>query len=366
MVGSVRIEVAHTPGHTPEHLSFLLADLAVSQQPMGVFSGDFLFVGSVGRPDLLERAVQQKGTMEASARTLYQSLRRFRERPDWLQVWPAHGAGSACGKGLSAVPQSTLGYEKLTNPWLAHETEEGFVRAILDGQPDPPRYFALMKRLNRDGPPLRGGPAAPAPLPAERLPAVLQRGGIVVDVRPAAQYAQGFLPGTINLPLDRSFPTWAGWLLPPDADLHLLAPAGQAAEAARDLAMIGLDRVAGVFGADALESWAARGGQLATIRQVRAGDLARELHGGGPAVLDVRWEAEWRAGHLPGVPNVPLGQLLERLSEVPSDRPLVVHCQGGGRSSIAASLLHARGFRNVTNLIGGFAEWQAGGHPVER
>jgi hydroxyacylglutathione hydrolase len=223
-----------------------------------------------------------------------------------------------------------------------------------------------MKGLNRDGPPLRGGPAAPAPLPAERLPAVLQRGGIVVDVRPAAQYAQGFLPGTINLPLDRSFPTWAGWLLPPDADLHLLAPAGQAAEAARDLAMIGLDRVAGVFGADALESWAARGGQLATIRQVRAGDLARELHGGGPAVLDVRWEAEWRAGHLPGVPNVPLGQLLERLSEVPSDRPLVVHCQGGGRSSIAASLLHARGFRNVTNLIGGFAEWQAGGHPVER
>jgi len=366
MVGSVRLEIAHTPGHTPEHLAFLLADLAVSQQPMGVFSGDFLFVGSVGRPDLLERAVQQKGTMEAAARTLFQSLKRFRERPDWLQVWPAHGAGSACGKGLSAVPQSTLGYEKLTNPWLAHETEEGFVRAILEGQPDPPRYFARMKRLNRDGPPLLGERSAPETIPAERLPEVLQSGGIVVDVRPAAQFAQGFLPGTINLPLDRSFVTWAGWLLPPDADLFVVASAEQAEEVARDLAMIGLDRVAGVFGADAVRSWAARGGQPATIGQIQASDLARQLPGGELRVLDVRWEAEWRAGHLPGVPNVPLGQLLERLSEVPSDRPLVLQCQGGGRSSIAASLLHARGFRNVLNLVGGFAQWKVAGFPVER
>src|SRR5687768_9044585 len=157
-VGNVRVEAMHTPGHTPEHLSFVVTDTAGADRPMGVFTGDFVFVGDVGRPDLLERAAGYEGTMVEGARVLFRSLRRFKERlPDFVQIWPGHGAGSACGKALGAVPQSTLGYERLFNWGLAAEDEGEFVRAVLAGQPEPPKYFAEMKRINREGPRLLGG-----------------------------------------------------------------------------------------------------------------------------------------------------------------------------------------------------------------
>src|SRR5919107_886935 len=155
-VGRIELQVLHVPGHTPEHLAFLLSDRAKGTEPMGALTGDFLFVGDVGRPDLLERAAQAKGTMEQAARQLFQSLRRFRDLPEFLQIWPGHGAGSACGKSLSAVPQSTLGYEKRFNWAFAVADEDEFVRAVLAGQPEPPRYFAQMKRINQSGPPLLG------------------------------------------------------------------------------------------------------------------------------------------------------------------------------------------------------------------
>lgn len=362
-VGNVRIEAVHTPGHTPEHLSFLVTDTAAADRPIAILTGDFVFVGDVGRPDLMEKAAGVEGTMEASARTLFQALQRFKRYPDYLQILPGHGAGSACGKGISSVPSSTVGYERMFNWAFGVQDEEEFVRTVLEGQPEPPTYFAEMKRINREGPPLLDGFRRPERLAADRLEAVLSAGGLVVDTRPAAEYAKGYVPGTVNIPLNRSFNTWAGWLVPYHRPFHLIVDDAQVDEAVRDLAMIGLDAVAGTLPHDAVTSYA---GPLGTVPQVDSGTLAERMRAGEVAVLDVRGRAEWEAGHLPGVENVPVGHLLGRLDEIPRDRPLVVHCQGGARSAIAASLLRSNGIGNVENLAGGYREWEAGGHPVER
>ncbi|HEX6645066.1 MAG TPA: MBL fold metallo-hydrolase [Gemmatimonadales bacterium] len=368
MVGNIRFQVLHTPGHTPEHLSFLVTDTAATDTPMGVFTGDFVFVGDVGRPDLLERAAGVSDTMDASARQLYASIQRFKKLPDHLQLWPGHGAGSACGKALGAVPQTTLGYERLVNWGLNARSEEAFVEEVLAGQPEPPRYFAEMKRMNREGPRILGAFQRPRAMRPAELASVLERGAVVADTRSADAFAAGHVPGTINLPLNKSFTTWAGWFLPYDADFYLLTTDGGRAldEAVRDLAMIGLDRIAGWFATDAVAAWAAAGRSLETIRQMRPAELAAELGERPMAVLDVRAASEWEAGHMPDVPNIPLGQLPQRIGEVPQGRPLVLHCQGGGRSAIAASILQARGIKDVVNLAGGFGAWEKEGHPVER
>ncbi|HET7584556.1 MAG TPA: MBL fold metallo-hydrolase [Gemmatimonadaceae bacterium] len=370
-VGRVRVDVRHTPGHTPEHLAFLVTDTATADRPMGAFTGDFIFVGDVGRPDLLERAAGWVGTMEASARTLYRSLQRFLELPDYLQLWPGHGAGSACGKALGAVPQSTLGYERLFNWALTTADEEEFVRMVLAGQPEPPRYFAEMKRINRDGPPVREHAERPGRLPAAQLPELLESGALIIDTRHRAAAAAGMIPGTISLPLGRSFNTWAGWLIPYDRDIYLIVDddCDDCLErATRALSMIGLDAVAGYFGDEVIEAWTASGRELDIVPQMGVGDLAeRRVQGGGaaPILVDVRGAAEWSAGHIPGAQHIPLGELLERAGELDRDAEVVLHCQGGGRASIGATLLKAHGFTNVSNLSGGFSEWKASGQQVE-
>jgi hydroxyacylglutathione hydrolase len=245
--------------------------------------------------------------------------------------------------------------------------EAEFVAMVLEGQPEPPRYFAEMKRINRDGPRVLGGFPRPPRLPAAALDGLLRRGAVVVDTRSAAEFAAGHVPGTLNIPLNASFTTWAGWLLPYDQDVHLLvddACPRCADTAVCGLAMIGLDRVVGVTGQDALEAWTAAGRELGTISQATAPEVAAMLERGEATVVDVRGRAEWEAGHLPGVPNIPVGYLAERLAELTTGRPVVVYCQGGSRSAIAASLLQARGVRNVVNLVGGFAAWQEAGLPV--
>ncbi|MBI4543672.1 MAG: MBL fold metallo-hydrolase [Gemmatimonadetes bacterium] len=367
LVGNVHIEALHTPGHTPEHLAFLVTDTASADAPMGAFSGDCVFVGDVGRPDLLERAAGVQGASETAARQLCHSIQRFKGLPDYLQLWPAHGAGSACGKALGAVPQSTVGYEKRFNWAFAHQDESAFVRAVLAGQPEPPKYYAQMKRINRDGPPPMGGLRPPARLPDQRLEPLLAEGALIVDTRPAAAYAAAHVPGTINIPLNRAFPNWAGWLLPYDRDLYLTVDddgAGSVDEAVQDLAFIGLDRVAGYFTSAAVHCAGARG--AGSIREAWPAELAAPLVEGAVTVIDVRARGEWEAGHLPGVSNIPLGYLTDRLDEVPRDRPVVVHCQSGGRSAIAASLLEAHGFRDVINLRGGLSGWALAGLPVVR
>jgi hydroxyacylglutathione hydrolase len=364
-VGRVRIDVLHTPGHTPEHLCFVVTDTAGADRPMGVFSGDFVFVGDVGRPDLLERAVNQVGSMEQGARTLFASLQRFKQGlPEWVQLWPAHGAGSACGKALGAVPQTTLGYEKLFNWGLAEEDEEAFVRAVLAGQPDPPLYFAEMKALNRDGPPLLGGFRVPPRLAPDALAGVLAQGGLVADTRRGDAFAARHVPGTLSVPLGRSFTTWAGSVLPFRTPFYLVAEEDSVAEAARDLAMIGLDQLAGYFAPDAVEGWERSEGSPARIRDLAAGELEARQHAAAELV-DVRNASEFDAGHIPGAINLPLGRLASRLDELPRDRPLVVHCQSGARAGVAIALLQARGFNAVEHLAGDFAGWAKEGRPVE-
>ncbi|MEP6731863.1 MAG: MBL fold metallo-hydrolase [bacterium] len=359
-VGNIRLDVRHTPGHTPEHLAFIITDGAASSFPMGALTGDFIFVGDVGRPDLLERAANLAGTMKDSARALFKSIERFKQNPDYLQLWPGHGAGSACGKALGAVPSTTLGYEKIANWALSVDSENEFVEMVLAGQPEPPKYFAEMKRINREGPRTLGGFSRPPRNAPGILAELLASGALVVDTRPAASFADRHVPGTINIPLNKSFTTWSGSLIPFDRDFHLIVSASDdriVDEATRDLGMIGLDRIAGYFGADALDTWIANGDALESIGQMSVTDLASHLRADDVHVVDVRGASEWDAGHLPGVPNIPLGSLPDRLKDLPHDKPIVVHCQGGGRSAIAASILSANGFKDVANLVGGYGQW---------
>jgi hydroxyacylglutathione hydrolase len=367
-VGSVQVDVMHVPGHTPEHLTFLVTDTAHASEPMGALTGDFIFVGDVGRPDLLERAVQVKGAMETGARQLFRSVQRFREFPDYLQIWPGHGAGSACGKALGAVPQSTLGYEKRFN-WAFSVTDENeFLRAVLAGQPEPPVYFAEMKRLNQLGPRLLGDLRQPPHLTVAQLRTLLADKAIVVDTRPASEFSLGGVPGTINIPLNRSFTTWAGWMLPYDRDFYLIlgGDGGQGVDhVLRDLAGIGLDRVAGYFDTGVIEGWRDSVGDLRKIQTLTLPQLSAQMASDGVVLLDVRGEEEWRAGHLPGSRNVPVGHLRQHLSEISMERPVIAYCQSGSRAAIAASVLAAEGFRDVRLFPGGFSEWQGGGKPIE-
>jgi hydroxyacylglutathione hydrolase len=366
-VGNIRVKAVHTPGHTPEHMSFVITDTAGADKPMGVFTGDFVFVGDVGRPDLLEKAAGVAGTMEAGARQLFASLQRMRELPEWIQLWPGHGAGSACGKSLGAVPSTTLGYERLFNWAFSIESEDEFVEMVLAGQPEPPKYFAQMKRINREGPRVLGELAAPPRQAPESLRHVLEEGRLVVDARKWKSYRAGFAPGTLNIPFNRSFTTWAGWLIPYDRDVYLLFDATDedAVEAAtRDLAMIGLDRVAGYFTDDTLRAYADAGNELHTLDEITPDELRARYDAGDVTLIDVRGAGEWQSQHIPGVKNIPLGYLVERLNEVPRHQPVVVHCETGSRSAIAASLLAANGYDDVRNFAGGFAEWSRAGHPT--
>ena len=353
-VGNIRVDVMHTPGHTPEHVCFLITDRASADKPIGLFSGDFVFVGDVGRPDLLEKAAGISGTMEDSARQLYKSLQRFKQLPDYLQVWPGHGAGSACGKALGAVPQTTVGYEKLFNLPVSIESEEDFVQAILSGQPEPPKYFAVMKQLNRDGPPLLDkGLPKPARLDAGVIDSTLETGTLIVDTRPAASFAQGHVPGTINIPYNKSFTNWAGWLIPYDRDFSIIVSENVNAEdVARDLSLIGLDRLQGYFTETALHGRT----DLQKVESVKTAEML-DVH--NAFIVDVRNTSEWNAGHIPGATHIPLGYLADRADELPRDKTIVVHCQGGGRAAIASSVLQAQGFENVVHVQGGYGEWSS-------
>jgi hydroxyacylglutathione hydrolase len=369
-VGNLRLDVVHTPGHTPEHIVFVLTDTPASPHPVGAFTGDFIFVGDVGRPDLLERAANIEGTMRAGAAQLFHSIQRFVARyADYLQLWPGHGSGSACGKALGAVPQTTLGYEKLANWALQIRDEATLVESVLDGQPDPPRYFAMMKKFNREGPAILGHLPAPTHTSASELDSVLESDAIVLDIRRADVAADRHIPGTLNLPLNKSFVGWAGWLIDYTRDIYLLSDDVDdraARQAAAELAMIGLDRVSGWFGAEAFTMWSARGRSFASVEQVDAATLAEWLRDDAITLVDVRAIGEWDAGHIPGALHAPLGRLTDVLPQLAGARRVVMQCQGGGRSAIAASLAQLHGIGSVVNLRGGFQAWQAAELPMEQ
>lgn len=369
--GSVSMRAAHTPGHTPEHLTFFVTDLERGEEPVGALTGDFVFVGDVGRPDLLERAVGARGTMERSAAELYSSIKAFLTQPDHLQIWPGHGAGSACGKSLGSMPQSTLGYEKLFNWALAERSEREFVRRVLEDQPVPPRYFATMKKVNRAGA-ARASKSDPRKLGLSHLDTALKDGSIIVDTRSAASFADGHIPGTLNIPRNRSFLNWLGALVAEDAALYLITDTDSEASLKllfSDLSKIGFDTPRGYFGGAVLDEWRSRHGTLERVRQLDAAQVKKAIGGtnqgdGNLQIIDVRGPDEWRRGHLPGALHIPLASLPERLGELDPSARIVLQCMGGGRSAIATSFLVAHGIPKATNMDGGYESWVKNGFEV--
>ncbi|HSH03347.1 MAG TPA: rhodanese-like domain-containing protein [Anaerolineae bacterium] len=363
MIGNLKFDVLHVPGHTPEHIALLLTDTAAADLPMGIFTGDFLFAGSVGRPDLLEKVVGQARTAVLGAQQMYRSLQRVRHLPDYLQVWPAHGAGSACGKGLGAIPSTTLGYEKLFNQAFTLLNEEAFVEWLLADQPAPPHYFADMKRINRVGPKVVG--ERPLPL-ACRLADLKEKLGevTIVDTRSPGQFARAHLPGSINIPYGDSFLNWAGWLIKGDESYYLVTDEAGLEEIVAELWSIGLEGLAGYWPLEVIADWE-RGGKVAeSYELVTATELSAQLKAGMVTVLDVRNADEWQTGTIPGAVTVHLGMLPEKLDEIPLDKPIVVHCETGFRSAIGVSVLQAAGVKEVANLQGGIVGWRSAGMGV--
>ena len=359
-VGNIRFEVLHTPGHTPESISFLLTDQGGgADQPMGIFTGDFVFVGSIGRPDLLEEAAGLANTAEPGARDLFHSAEKFKKLPDYLQVWPAHGAGSACGKGLGAIPSSTVGYEKLYNPALQFTNEDEFVEYILRDQPEAPKYFAVMKRVNKEGPNLLGTNNSPPKLSSEKLSEAL-RVGTVVDTRPPEQFAKAHVAKTINIPATM-LASWAGWLVDYERPVFLISDAADTGEAERVLRKIGVEDLQGYFDAqDILQTGMAH----QQYDSQPPNELEAKVAQGTVTLIDVRSDEEWKAGRIAGAHHKFLGRLPGQVDSLPDDKPILLQCQSGGRSAIATSLLQAAG-KQVINLSGGLNRWIAEGLPVE-
>jgi hydroxyacylglutathione hydrolase len=362
-LGNVRVKALHTPGHTPEHLSFLVFDGADTVEPMLLLSGDFVFVGDVGRPDLLEQAVGVAGSADAGARTMYASLReKFLSLPDFVQVWPGHGAGSACGKALSAVPSSTVGYERRMS-WWSHDLragdEDGFVRELLDGQPDAPTYFARMKRMNRDGMPILHALPTPAAMDGVALLEALVDGATVIDTRDIDAFAAGHIAGAVNVPDGNKFSTWSAWIVPADAPIVLACSSARVNDLVRRLVRVGLDNVVGWISPDA-PGLTRVPLPLATVNDVHTRMLAGDID-----IFDVRNAGEYRLEHIPGATQLSAGRIVRMIESVPRDRTVVVHCETGARASVAASALAAHGYANVLCMTGGVYEWQQRGYPLE-
>ncbi|MEP0546046.1 MAG: rhodanese-like domain-containing protein [Rhodothermales bacterium] len=360
-VGNIKIKAVHTPGHTPEHLSFLITDEGGgADEPLGLASGDFVFVGDLGRPDLLETAAGQEGAQEPAAHELFDSLQKLKGLPDFLQIWPGHGAGSACGKALGAVPQSTLGYEMKFNAAVqaAKEGEDAFVKEILEGQPEPPLYFARMKRQNKQGPSLLGALPRPRSMMASALGTLCGCDDcVVIDTRPRSVFVRGHLPASLLAPLDDSFPTVAGSYVPAGTPIYLVVEHERAEEAVRALVRIGLDDVRGVIEPRTLESYGDGNDKLNMLKTIDFDEVDGRRHYTNAAVLDVRRQEEWDQKHLPGAIHIPHVRLLDRLDELPRDKTLLVHCQSGVRSAVASALLAAHGFC-VAYVDDAFENWK--------
>lgn len=346
-VGNIQFTAQHTPGHTPEHMVFTIQDGGSgSTDPMAMASGDFVFVGDLGRPDLLETAAGVEGAMEEGAKILYDSVQKFKSMPPFMQVWPGHGAGSACGKALGDIPQSTVGYELRNNASiLAASSQANFVQYILDGQPEPPLYFARMKRDNRQGPKVLGALPTPAALSADELAALAGRTDVaVVDTRPKADYMAGHLPGSLLASMNKTFNTIAGSYVDEDVPIYLIINPDQVEEAVRDLVRIGLDAVVGYATPETLATYAAQGGTLISIETIDFTEMEKRRQQEGTAVLDVRRAAEFSSRHVEGAQNIAHTRLAARLDEVPHDTTLLVHCAAGARAAVAAGLLDRHGY----------------------
>lgn len=363
MVGNLRIDVLHTPGHTPESISFLLTDTPASPEPVMFFTGDFVFVGDIGRPDLLEKAAGMTGTMDAGAHEMYKSIKKFSDLPDYIQVWPGHGAGSACGKALGAVPSTTVGYEKVRN-WAFRfaSDEKGFVNFLLEDQPEPPKYFAMMKKLNKVDRPLLTSVPKLKQLSNAEMTDAMSKGIKLIDARVKTEFAKGYIPGSINIQGNNSFATWAGWFLSYDEPFMLLSDEFQLDDLTRKLMRIGLDNIMGYVAST--DAYVQAGGKLDTVKVIDIDTFKKIMEEPNVQVVDLRAATEFKSGHVKNADHVFIGTLLKNLDKVSKDKKVVIHCQGGDRSTIGYSLLAREGYYNVLNYSASMNEWIALGNPV--
>ncbi len=349
-IGRVILRALETPGHTPESISWLVIDTEVSSEPQKVLTGDTLFIGDVGRPDL---AGGRGLTPQQQAATLYDSLHdKLLALDDAVEVWPAHGAGSACGKNISKERSSTIGMQRRMNYALRPMTRDAFVQMMTSDLPPAPRYFPIDMELNRRGARSLDEISA-RPLSAAD---VQQRDAVVLDVRDSAAYGAGHLPGSINIGLGGQYASWAGTLLRENDEIVIVADNRERAdEAVMRLARVGLENVAGYL-EGGIAAW---NGPLETLEQMNVSELRTRL--GDVEVLDVRRRGEYQDGHVPDAVNVPLDVLPEHVKDIDRSRTLAVICASGYRSSTAASLLQREGFAHLVNVVGGTSAWKAAG-----
>lgn len=352
-VGNLTLEILHTPGHTPESISFLLTDHPATDKPVMIFTGDFVFIGDIGRPDLLEKAAGLIGTKEVGAKQMFQSLKRFAALPDYVQVWSAHGAGSACGKALGAVHSSTVGYEKIRN-WAFQlgDDEQAFVDELLTDQPEPPKYFAMMKHLNKVPRPLLVEVPKVPKLTEKQFESAYNNGIKVIDTRTKDFLPYGFFKGSINIQGNNSFSTWAGWLLNYEEQFMLVSNKKDVEDLTRKLMRIGLDNIYGYVDGIMYDSI-----DLDYLSEVSFKDINEKMAKGEVRLIDVRGASDFAASHIEGAEHVFLGTMEDNLDKFDKDQQLAVYCQGGDRSSIAYSILKRNGFNNVLNYPGGMNEW---------
>jgi hydroxyacylglutathione hydrolase len=362
-LGNLSFKVLHTPGHTPESISFLLTDHPASNEPVMLFTGDFVFVGDIGRPDLLEKAAGMVGTQDKGAKQMYQSIKKFNALADYIQVWPGHGAGSACGKALGAVPSTTVGYEKARNWAFQYPTDEtGFTEYLLADQPEPPKYFAMMKKLNKVDRPLLTEVPKLKKLSIEEVNTQMAEGVKLLDARPKTEFAAGFIPGSLNIQGNNSFATWAGWFLTYDEPFMILADESMLDDLTRKLMRIGLDNIAGYL--PSVEEYTQAGGTLEKVNLVELAEAKVLANDSTVQVVDLRGVAEFNAGHIKDADNVFVGTLPNNLDKISKDKKVMIHCQGGDRASIAYSILAKNGFKNIVNYSAGMNEWVNTGEPV--
>jgi len=362
-VGNIEIEAVHTPGHTPEHLSFLVTDRGGgATTPIGIATGDFVFVGDLGRPDLLEQAAGLHGVQEPAARRLFGSLPTFTRLQDHLQVWPAHGAGSTCGKTLGAVPTTTVGYEKRYNASLgvAADGESAFVDAILAGQPEPQMYFARMKRHNKQGAPVLGRLPRPRKLTVRELGEAAERHDVlIVDTRiDRAAFMDHHVAGSLHAPMNRNFNTVVGSLVVDEATpLVLIIDKGDVEEAVRDLVRIGYDHVDGYADAATLQRYLGQDGAGERIETILFADVQELLESSDVLPLDVRFASEFDEAHITGAVHAPYTRLPEYVNDrIPRDQTLLVYCGTGARSAAASAFLAREGY-DVKHVDGAFADY---------
>lgn len=362
-LGRTRIEALHTPGHTPEHLSFLGYDMARAPDvPQVMLSGDFLFVGSLGRPDLIGDEMK-----ETLAGLQYDSVtRKLQDLPDGLEVHPAHGAGSMCGSGMSARPMTTLGFERIANPYLKTGlSREQFVHAILEHVPPFPPYYKRMKVLNARGAARLDHLPGLKAIGARDFHNLVESGHIVIDLREQLAFGAGHIPSAFGIGSVGSLSTWAAWTIPYDAPILLVGSRTEHFEdAVRALVRVGLDDVRG-FLDGGMERWIAAGYPVTHTRQVTPTEFAEAAARTPMLVLDVRSNDEYAAGHIAGARHVMAGHLADRVAELPRNgTPIAVVCGTGYRSTVAASLLERAGFNDVVNITGGMGAWIQAGLPL--